>query len=93
MTPIYDLLYAAQQINAGVYSAFGPMMLSASAQTNNLTLSWPFLPGDFVLQWTTNLSSSSTWQTVNGQTNQVGTQNVLSLPLGSNSGFFRLAEP
>jgi hypothetical protein len=92
-TPYWEILTAAQQINAQVYSAFTSPQLSISATTNTVTLTWPFLANGFTLKWQTDLLSDAPWQPLNGQINQVGAENIMSLTVSNSSGFYRLDKP
>ena len=60
-TPYWELIEAAQQINAQIYTPFVlPPRVSLACGTNTALLSWPFLPADLVLETTFGLSPTST---------------------------------
>jgi hypothetical protein len=65
--------------------------LSVALSGQNLSISWPVWASDFVLQYASNMpSSSGDWLNVEGQVTQTDTENVVSVPVDSATGFFRL---
>lgn len=92
-TPYQELIAAAQQALSGVYTTFAPAKLAASQQTNRIALSWPFLPDNLVLERSTAMSPSATWQSVTNKPALVGTSKALELPAVSNACFYRLRRP
>ena len=92
-TPYGELVAAARQIQSEVYTPFAPATLAVAWQTNHLALTWPFLPGDFVLEWTSALSPPATWQAVTNQPSLVGIWKALELPVLSSACYYRLRKP
>jgi len=93
-TPYWELIAAAQQINANVYRLFlSPATVSVSSGTNSLVLNWPFLPANAVLESTSTLSLTSIWSEVSASTSLVGAEKVATIPASASAGFFRLRLP
>jgi hypothetical protein len=63
--------------------------LAATVSGTNLLLTWPLVPGGYVLQSESDLTSGN-WQAVTQPVNTVGGQNQVSVPLGAGKQFFRL---
>jgi len=66
--------------------------LSVQAAGANLALTWPELPGGYVLQSTSSLGTPN-WQTVSATVTQAAGQNQVSVPIGAGNQFYRLALP
>jgi len=93
-SPYWELIEAAQQINAKVYSLFAsPATVSVANGTNTLVLNWPFLPANTVLESTSNLTLTSTWSQVTESNGLVGAEKVVSIPTTEPGRFFRLRLP
>ena len=93
-TPYWELIEAAQQINAKIYTPFAsPAKVSVACGTNSLVLNWPFLPADAVLESTSNLSSTSTWSQVAAPASLVGAEKVATFSTAERGRFFRLRRP
>ncbi len=58
-----------------------------------LTLSWPVMATNFVLQFSDKLASPSPWQAVGMVPSVSGTQKVVTLPIQGGKRFFRLFRP
>ena len=71
----------------GVFAAPG---LQAQARGNQIVLSWPVL-GEAILQTTTTISPSSTWQNVSTLATTNGGLRTLTIPVTGQTGFYRLA--
>jgi hypothetical protein len=93
-SPYWELIEAAQQINAKVYSLFAsPATVSVANGTNTLVLNWPFLPANTVLESTSNLTLTPTWSQVTESNSLVGAEKVVSIPTTEPGRFFRLRLP
>ncbi len=93
-TPYWELIAAAQQINAKIYTLFAsPTTVSVATGTNTMVLNWPFLPVDAVLESTASLSSTSTWSQVTVPASLIGAEKVATLPTKEPERFFRLRLP
>ena len=75
--------------------AFEIFNLPLSVQPTNgtLVISWPVAPTGFQLLSTTSLSPPTSWTTVTNAVSIVNNQNVVTMPVGGGSQFFRLQRP
>ena len=93
-TPYWELIEAARQINARVYTTFAsPPKVSVACGTNTVLLSWPFLPADAVLESTSGLSPTSMWSQVVESASLVGAEKVAAFQTTEPGRFFRLRQP
>jgi len=93
-TPYGELIAAARQINAKIYTTFAsPPKVSAALVTNAMVLSWPFLPADAVLESTSGLSPTATWSPAVEPASFVGAEKVATIQTTEPGRFFRLRQP
>ena len=95
---IYDGALSANEIAAtqvlgpGQVLSLASPILNASVTGNNLILSWPLVSAGFILMSRTNLFMGS-WMPVAFPAPQIaGSQWQVSIPISSNTQFFRLEE-
>jgi O-glycosyl hydrolase len=69
-----------------------PPILSASAGTNGILLSWPAVPANFILEFRSDLSPDSLWAPVTNRAEVVGTQMTVTISPLEAQAFFRLRE-
>jgi hypothetical protein len=82
-----------QTVMAGDFSAFVPRpLLSVSSSAGNIVLSWPATQATFHLQSTTTLTPAS-WSNVSTAPVPSGGLEVVTLPDGTGTQFFRLIGP
>ena len=93
-SPYGELITAARQINAKIYTTFAsPPKVSAALVTNAMVLSWPFLPADAVLESTSGLSPTATWSPAVEPASFVGAEKVAIIQTTEPGRFFRLRQP
>jgi len=66
------------------------VVLQANTMERQAQLSWPTNSGNWVLQFTTSLSTDSTWTDVTETPAILGDRYVLTQPTLENSRFYRL---
>jgi Right handed beta helix region len=64
--------------------------LQAAAVNGQGQISWPTNSGDWILQFTTNLSTDSAWAEITNAPAIVGDQYTLNVPFSGSAGFYRL---
>jgi hypothetical protein len=67
-----------------------PPWLKISAANTNITLTWPVLSTNYVLESAVQLSAGAVWSTITNVPTPVGYTNVLTLPAAAPGRFFRL---
>ncbi|MGD0745072.1 MAG: S8 family serine peptidase [Verrucomicrobiota bacterium] len=67
--------------------------LSVRLTNSNAVISWPVAPTGFQLQSATSLAPPVSWTSVTNAVSIANNQNVVTLPVGSGSQFFRLIRP
>ena len=70
-----------------------PLELDISRSGNNVTLSWPEGAAGYVLETTRQLAPAPNWTTVSIVPTAVNGQNSVTLPISTESQFFRLKRP
>jgi hypothetical protein len=87
-------LASIQTISDFTFGPIGPApSLSAAVAGNQITISWPALALNYVLEFTTNLAAPVAW-TAAPQTPVVsGSQATVTIPIGTTNTFFRLLTP
>jgi len=96
--PFFDQrnAFRVEPYDIGAYelgASFSESVLQASLGNNRVLLSWPSL-GNYVLQTTPSLSSSSVWTTVAGSpTTGADGMSTLAVAQTNQAGFFRLVSP
>ena len=97
----YDLqvlkLGSAGQVSASEPYALAfeifTMPLSARETNNQVVISWPVAPTGFQLQSAGSLNPPVSWATVTNPVTITTNQDLVSLPVGGGSQFFRLVRP
>ncbi len=64
--------------------------LSASYSDTQINLAWPAGPLNYIVEFTTNLSSPAVWNSVSQSPVAAGNQWTISLPINATNTFFRL---
>jgi hypothetical protein len=72
---------------------FFAMPLAIAPAGNNLVLTWPVYPADFVLESTPSLNLPLVWTPVPATSTLANGQNVVVLGAGASAQFFRLKRP
>jgi uncharacterized repeat protein (TIGR01451 family) len=75
---------------ASVKTTVNVMQIAFGRVGNNLTLTWPADPANFILESNPTLDGSAGWTQVTSGISTINGQNVYSVPIGPGSLFFRL---
>jgi uncharacterized repeat protein (TIGR01451 family) len=60
---------------------------------SQLRIAWPTAAANFVVQFKDALASSVPWQTLNAAPTNLGEQNVITVPIGPGTRYYRLMRP
>jgi hypothetical protein len=75
-------------------NATSTVVLSIALSDQNVILTWPLLVTDFVLQvWDGDLSTPATGMGVEVKPDVTNDQNMVTLPIGDGTKFYRLSNP
>jgi hypothetical protein len=85
---------SVQTVTGFTFGPNGPApVLSAVMAGNSIAISWTVSPLDYVLEFTTNLGSSTEWSEAPQAPVVSGNQATVTIPITSTNTFYRLQVP